>query len=66
MAYKAVFLDVDGTLLTSHRSISPGSKETLKRLHERGILISVVTARSPDATALIFNQLYYVTEPYLL
>jgi len=65
MAYKAVFLDVDGTLLTSHRSISPGSKETLKRLHERGILISVVTARSPDATALIFNQLHMPENPVI-
>jgi Cof subfamily protein (haloacid dehalogenase superfamily) len=64
-SYKAVFLDVDGTILTSHRSIAPGTKETLTRLHNKGLLISVVTARSPDATLLIFNQLHIPDNPII-
>ena len=63
--FKAIFLDIDGTLLTSQRNISPGTKEILTRLHNEGLLISVVTARSPDATLLVFNELEMPDNPII-
>jgi Cof subfamily protein (haloacid dehalogenase superfamily) len=63
--FKAIFLDIDGTLLTSQRNISPGTKEILTRLHNEGLLISVVTARSPDATLLVFNELGMPDNPII-
>lgn len=50
MKYKAVFIDVDGTLLTDDLKISEGTKDIIKRLHAENILIVIVTGRSPSSS----------------
>ncbi|MBQ9987576.1 MAG: HAD family hydrolase [Erysipelotrichales bacterium] len=44
---KALFFDLDGTLLTSSKKISDLSFETLRTCKEKGIYVFVVTARAP-------------------
>ena len=43
--YKAVFIDIDGTLIKSDHSISPLTIATIARLREKGILVVLVSAR---------------------
>jgi len=43
--YKAVFIDMDGTLLKSDHSVSEANKEAIHKLIERGILVVVISAR---------------------
>jgi Cof subfamily protein (haloacid dehalogenase superfamily) len=47
--YKAVFLDMDGTLLRSDHSVSEPTRETLRKLTARGIPVILVSARPLDA-----------------
>lgn len=44
---KAMFFDLDGTLLTSERRISPKTRLTLEKCKENGIKLFVATARPP-------------------
>ena len=43
--YKAVFIDMDGTLLTSGHSISAANKEAIHKLINKGILVVPISAR---------------------
>jgi Cof subfamily protein (haloacid dehalogenase superfamily) len=57
MRFKAIFIDVDGTLLTDRLTILPGTIKVINRLSASGLLISLVTARSPDASLFLYEQL---------
>jgi Cof subfamily protein (haloacid dehalogenase superfamily) len=43
--YKAVFIDMDGTMLTKSHHISPRTKEVMQQLMGRGVMIVPVSAR---------------------
>ena len=45
---RAVFSDVDGTLLNSAHRVTPKTAEWIRRLPERGIPFVIVSARSPS------------------
>jgi Cof subfamily protein (haloacid dehalogenase superfamily) len=47
--YKAVFLDMDGTLLKSDHSVSEATQATLRKLTGKGIPVILVSARPLDA-----------------
>src|SRR5450432_1799318 len=47
--YKAVFLDMDGTLLRSDHSVSEATRQTLQKLIAKGIPVILVSARPLDA-----------------
>lgn len=47
LAIKAVFLDIDGTLLTDKRTISHSTIQAINTLKRKGILIGLATGRSP-------------------
>jgi Cof subfamily protein (haloacid dehalogenase superfamily) len=47
--YKAVFLDMDGTLLRTDHSVSDATKQTILNLTARGIPVILVSARPLDA-----------------
>jgi Cof subfamily protein (haloacid dehalogenase superfamily) len=49
MMYKAVFLDMDGTLLKSDHSVSEPTRQTLHKLTGMGIPVILVSARPLDA-----------------
>lgn len=44
---KAIFLDLDRTLLNSKKQISPKTRQTLERCREKGLKLFVATARPP-------------------
>jgi hypothetical protein len=43
--YKAIFLDMDGTLLNSYKEVSTRTIETLKKIKESGIEIILISGR---------------------
>jgi len=47
--YKAVFLDMDGTLLKSDHSVSEATKDKIRQLTRQGIPVILVSARPFDA-----------------
>jgi Cof subfamily protein (haloacid dehalogenase superfamily) len=65
MTYKAVFIDVDGTLLNDELQISPGTKDILGKLSASGVLISVVTARPPTASLYLYEELGIGNNPII-
>ncbi|SDN98696.1 Cof-type HAD-IIB family hydrolase [Alkalicoccus daliensis] len=48
MAIKAVFSDIDGTLLNSDESITPATKKAIRKAVEKGISFVLVSARLPS------------------
>lgn len=56
---QAVVLDLDGTLLTSAKSISPRTHRALTKLRGRGCEIIVATARPPRAVVGLLPQEFY-------
>ena len=43
--YKAVFIDMDGTLLKKDHTISEANKNSIQRLLDNGILVIPISAR---------------------
>ena len=55
--YKAVFSDIDGTLLNSQHQITPKTEEAIKNLLKQGIPFIPVSARPPYAITPYTEQL---------
>jgi Cof subfamily protein (haloacid dehalogenase superfamily) len=55
--YKAVFLDMDGTLLHSDHSVSESTKATLRALTGKGIWVILVSARPLNAVLPTFHEI---------
>lgn len=47
MTVKAVFFDIDGTLLTDKRTVSQSTIEAINALKQQGILVGLATGRGP-------------------
>lgn len=47
MAVKAVFFDIDGTLLTDNRDVSQSTIAAINALKQKGILVGLATGRGP-------------------
>ncbi|MBE9916134.1 HAD family phosphatase [Paenibacillus donghaensis] len=57
MAVKAVFSDIDGTLLNSEHQITPGTKQAVQKITEAGIPFVLVSARMPSGILNLQKQL---------
>src|SRR5882762_12031825 len=55
--YKAVFLDMDGTLLRSDHSVSEPTKDIIRHLTSRGIPVILVSARPLNAMLPTFRAI---------
>ncbi|HEY4109481.1 Cof-type HAD-IIB family hydrolase [Puia sp.] len=55
--YKAVFLDMDGTLLRSDHSVSEETVQTIKTLTDKGIAVILVSARPINAVLPTFRRI---------
>jgi len=55
--YKAVFLDMDGTLLRSDHSVSEPTKQKIRALTEKGIPVILVSARPLNAILPTFRSI---------
>lgn len=64
MAIKAIFFDMDGTLLSSTGRLLPSTKAAIKEAQEQGIFVGVATGRDPEKIAQILKDVQldmYVT-----
>ena len=57
MGYKAVFLDMDGTLLHSDHSVSESTIRTIRTLTDKGIWVILVSARPLNAVLPTFHEI---------
>lgn len=57
MGYKLIAIDVDGTLLTTKKEISPATKESIRQAAQRGIHIVISTGRSYGEAIFFAKQL---------
>jgi Cof subfamily protein (haloacid dehalogenase superfamily) len=57
MGYKAVFLDMDGTLLHSDHSVSESTIRTIRTLTDKGIWVILVSARPLNAVLPAFHEI---------
>lgn len=53
--YKAVFLDLDDTLLDNEKNISEENKDAIKYVKEKGGLVCIASGRSIEATKKYYN-----------
>jgi Cof subfamily protein (haloacid dehalogenase superfamily) len=61
--YKAVFIDVDGTLIRSDHSLSVATTEAIEKLQEKGILVILVSARPLSGIRPIAEELHLGANP---
>ncbi|GAA2985562.1 hypothetical protein C5L28_001712 [Lentilactobacillus parakefiri] len=54
---KMVALDLDGTLLTSDKTISKGNEQALKKIHDAGVKVVLCTGRPINAIWRFIEQL---------
>ncbi|MCC8028062.1 MAG: Cof-type HAD-IIB family hydrolase [Clostridium sp.] len=55
--YKAVFSDIDGTLLNSSHQVTEGTRKEILRLQREGVPFVLVSARMPQGMIPIQNQI---------
>ena len=54
--YKAIFIDIDGTLVNSQGKISNKTRETIKKVTEKGILVVICSGRPRNFTENISRE----------
>ena len=54
--YRAVFSDIDGTLLTSQKNVSPDTVNAILKLSLKDILFTLSSARSPAGIETVIRQ----------
>ena len=55
--FKAIFSDIDGTLLNTSHQITSKTKEAIKRVHQKGLPFVLVSARPPMAMDYFVSDL---------
>lgn len=54
---KAIFFDLDGTLLTSTRGIAPSTRRAIIDLRRHGVLVGIATGRGPAFAMSLLEEL---------
>ena len=57
MEVKAVFFDIDGTLVNDSKSVLKSTKEAIKIVKDQGVLVGVATGRGPFFVKELMNDL---------
>jgi Cof subfamily protein (haloacid dehalogenase superfamily) len=57
MMIAAVLADVDGTLVTKAKVVTPRAIEAIERLHERGVLFAITSGRPPRGMRMLVQPL---------
>ena len=57
LAIRLVLSDVDGTLVTAEKALTPRAIEAVRRLDEAGILFAVTSGRPPRGMAMLVEPL---------
>ena len=53
----AVLADVDGTLVTKNKVLTPRAIEAIERLHDRGVLFAITSGRPPRGMRMLVSPL---------
>src|SRR5215467_6569085 len=53
----AVLADVDGTLVTAAKELTPRAIEAVKQLHTRGVLFAITSGRPPRGMRMLVDPL---------
>src|SRR5262249_54039551 len=53
----ALLADVDGTLVTKSKALTPRAIEAIERLHERGTLFAITSGRPPRGMRMLIHPL---------
>jgi Cof subfamily protein (haloacid dehalogenase superfamily) len=53
----AVLADVDGTLVTNAKELTPRAIEAVKQLHERGVVFAITSGRPPRGMRMLVDPL---------
>ncbi|MDQ2862091.1 MAG: Cof-type HAD-IIB family hydrolase [Bacteroidota bacterium] len=61
--YKAVFIDIDGTLIRKDHSLSVATINTIQKLKEKNILVVLVSARPLSGIEPIAEELHLLDNP---
>jgi hydroxymethylpyrimidine pyrophosphatase-like HAD family hydrolase len=56
-AIAAVLADVDGTLLTKTKALTPRAIEAIEGLHQRGVLFAITSGRPPRGMRMLVHPL---------
>src|SRR5271169_4248172 len=59
---RLVIADVDGTLVTQDKELTPRAIEAVQKLHEAGILFGITSGRPPRGMTMLIEPLE-ITEP---
>ena len=62
MGIKLFLFDLDDTLLTSEKTITPNSIEAIKTCKERGMLIGYITARARPLKIQVINRPFFTDQ----
>src|SRR5262245_9039660 len=54
---RLVIADIDGTLVTKEKLLTPRSVDAVRRLNEAGILFGITTGRPPAGTKMLIDSL---------
>lgn len=57
MAIRAVFFDIDGTLLNDRKHVQKSTQQAIKNMKKQGILVGVATGRGPAFVAPFMENL---------
>ena len=60
-AIRLVLADVDGTLVTPDKVLTPAAIEAVGALHDRGILFAITSGRPPRGMAMLVEPLRLTT-----
>src|SRR6516165_436574 len=53
----AVLADVDGTLVTKNKALTPRAIEAIEELHERGVIFAITSGRPPRGMRMLVHPL---------
>jgi HAD superfamily hydrolase (TIGR01484 family) len=54
---RLLIADIDGTLVTKEKLLTPKSIQALQRLNDAGILFGITTGRPPKGTRMLLDSL---------
>jgi Cof subfamily protein (haloacid dehalogenase superfamily) len=57
LTIRAVLADVDGTLVTQNKTLTPRAIEAVRQLHERGVLFAITSGRPPRGMKMLIEPL---------
>jgi hydroxymethylpyrimidine pyrophosphatase-like HAD family hydrolase len=53
----AVLADVDGTLVTKNKTVTPRAMQAIEALHARGVLFAITSGRPPRGMRMLVHPL---------